>query len=106
MKLFVDDVRPCPSGWELATTAEEAILLIDYENVTEISLDHDLGDSDHDPEWTGYTVLMYIESKVVFDATYEAPIINIHTANTAGRKRLELCKGSIERFMRIKKGEG
>lgn len=102
MRLWVDDERPAPKGWHHARTAEEAIFLLDAEKIAEISLDHDLGDLDHDPEWTGYTVLVHIESKVVWDDTYHAPVIHIHTANSSGREKMELGKKSIERFMRLK----
>lgn len=102
MRLYLDDERPCPKGWVLVKTAEEAILMLDGERVEEISLDHDLGDQDHDQEWTGYTVLLHIESKVVWDENYHAPVIHIHTANTSARKKMELGKASIERYMKMK----
>jgi len=103
MKLWVDDERVEPEGWVRVYTAEEAISLVDdIFHIQEISLDHDLGDKDHDPEWTGYTVLQHIESKVVFDPDYRAPVIHIHTANSSARKKMELGKASIERFMQVK----
>ena len=102
MKLFVDDERACPEGWDLVKTAEEAILMLDHEAVEEISLDHDLGDQDHDPEWTGYTVLLHIESRVVWDDAYYAPKIKIHTANSGARPKMEAGVASIERYMRLK----
>ncbi|RDI32417.1 hypothetical protein DEU38_103150 [Rhodococcus sp. AG1013] len=48
MKLFVDDERPAPDGWELAKTAEYAITLLNFQRffscqVEQLSLDHDLG---------------------------------------------------------------
>lgn len=42
MKLFVDDLRKCPEGWELARTNTEAIRLLATGHVTEISIDHDI----------------------------------------------------------------
>ena len=102
MKLYLDDGRECPEGWSLVNTAEEAILILESNNVEEVSLDHDLGDKDHDPEQTGYTVLLHIESKVVWDDTYHAPQIHIHTANSAARPRMEAAVASIERYMKLK----
>lgn len=102
MKLYLDDERACPEGWTLAKTAEEAIFLLETEKVEEISLDHDLGDTDHDPEWTGYTVLLHIESKVVWDDTYHAPRIKIHTANSGARPKMEAGVANIEKYMRLK----
>jgi hypothetical protein len=102
MKLWLDDERPTPEGWHSARTAAFAIFILDHKKVEEISLDHDLGDTKHDPEWTGYTVLLHIESKVVWDESYHAPVIHIHTANSSARKKMELGRTSIERYMRMK----
>lgn len=43
LKVWLDDVRPAPPGWTHVKTAEEAITLLDTEEVVELSLDHDLG---------------------------------------------------------------
>lgn len=102
MKLYVDDERPSPEGWALVKTAADAIYLLDTLAVEEISLDHDLGDKEHDPEWTGDTVLLHIENKVVFDPDYYAPKIHIHTANPSVRPKMEAGAASIERYMRLK----
>lgn len=42
-KLWFDDIRPAPEGWQWARTVEQAILILRANNVTAISLDHDLG---------------------------------------------------------------
>ena len=42
MKLYVDDMRICPDGWELARTNTEAIRLLATGYVEEISCDHDI----------------------------------------------------------------
>lgn len=44
MKLYVDDIRPAPEGWQQARTVTDAIkFLSNFGNqVTEISLDHDI----------------------------------------------------------------
>ncbi len=42
MKLYVDDLRRCPEGWELARTNTEAIRLLSTGYVEEISIDHDI----------------------------------------------------------------
>jgi len=44
MKLYIDDERTVPEGWELARTFHEAIYKIENQEYSEISLDHDLGD--------------------------------------------------------------
>ena len=55
MKIFLDDERPTPNGWIGLRWPEEVIELLTTKNVTEISLDHDLGDDAHG---TGYDVLL------------------------------------------------
>lgn len=42
IKLFVDDIRKCPKGWTGARTVTEAIRILSTEDVTEVSLDHDI----------------------------------------------------------------
>ncbi|WP_336511202.1 cyclic-phosphate processing receiver domain-containing protein, partial [Vibrio anguillarum] len=47
MKVYLDDERDTPEGWVRSYWPEEVIELLKSGNVTEISLDHDLGDDDH-----------------------------------------------------------
>lgn len=54
MKIWHDDVRPAPEGWAWVRTNKEAVrLLLECEllgvEVTEMSLDHDLGLHECDP---------------------------------------------------------
>lgn len=50
MKLWLDDVRSCPEGWELALSVNSAIKLIleAGDGFEFASLDHDLGDYSSD----------------------------------------------------------
>jgi hypothetical protein len=57
MKAFLDDCRPAPVGWVATRWPDEVITLLEIGGVTEISLDHDLGD---DERGTGYDVLAWI----------------------------------------------
>lgn len=43
IKVYMDDVRPCPDGWVLARTVEECKVLLTTMDVDAISLDHDMG---------------------------------------------------------------
>lgn len=43
MRVWHDDVRPAPDGWVWARTNGQAKYLLMTHEVTEISLDHDLG---------------------------------------------------------------
>ena len=102
MKLWLDDERPEPLGWCRAYTASEAVELLSTEKVTEISLDHDLGDKGI-PEQTGYTVLQWIE-KEVFENCFVPPKIHIHTANSSARDKMLMAVWVIERQHRINQG--
>lgn len=92
MKLYLDDVRPCPPGWTLAKTAREAIeLLEEGGDIVEVSLDHDLAD-EHYP-WNGgrcgdglcgCAVALWLK---VHDFQ---GLVHLHTMNPAGRDRMKL----------------
>jgi len=49
IKVWHDDIRPAPPGWEWARTNEVALKLLRENTVTEISMDHDLGLDHLDP---------------------------------------------------------
>jgi len=93
MKVYLDDTRQPPEGWTLVAWPDEAIAYLKTNTVTHLSLDHDLG---NDEKGTGYTVLQWIEEQVVTNNFYP-PIIYIHTANPAARKKMELALASIQR---------
>jgi hypothetical protein len=42
LKVFVDDLRDCPKGWQVARTITEAIRILSTQPVEEVSLDHDI----------------------------------------------------------------
>lgn len=90
IKIFLDDVRPCPKGWILAKTAWECIdLLIRHNDDTVIlSLDHDLGDEENG---TGYDVVKWIEEQIHSDnKSYRKPAqITVHSANPVGIKNMQ-----------------
>ena len=61
INLYIDDTRPKPEGFILAKTAEEAIKIIDSENIEILSLDHDLGTNRRGQlSPTGYDLVKYI----------------------------------------------
>lgn len=45
MKLYIDDLRACPPGWQLARTVTEAIRILATQDVEEVSIDHDISHS-------------------------------------------------------------
>lgn len=96
MKLFLDDERVPPPGWRLVRWPDEAIELLRTGQVTDISLDHDLGD---DLRGTGYDVIVWIEVAVATQG-FAPPSITVHSANTSARVRMELGIASISRLAR------
>jgi hypothetical protein len=94
MKVHLDDIRQAPRGWRRAYWPDEAIRMLETGKVTEISLDHDLGD---DSRGTGYDVLLWIEEAVA-NRGFHPPKIRIHTANPAAKLRMEAAVRSIMRL--------
>ena len=86
MKIYLDDKRKAPSDWIYVRWPEEAISLMKQGNVTEISLDHDLGD---DSRGTGYDVILWIEEAVTLQR-FIPPKIHIHSSNLSARIKMEL----------------
>ena len=58
MKIYLDDMRQTPDGWIGMKYPGKVIELLKSNKVTEISLDHDLGD---DSFGNGYDVILWIE---------------------------------------------
>lgn len=96
MKVYLDDERLTPPGWVPVRWPDEAIRLLETGEVTEISLDHDLGD---DARGTGYTVILWLEEAVATRG-FKPPAITIHTANASARQKMLLGVQSIERLAR------
>jgi hypothetical protein len=86
MKVYLDDERHTPAGWKRVYWPDEAIELLKAGVVTEISLDHDLGDDDRG---TGYDVVLWIE-EAVFTSNFKPPLIKVHSANSSARVKMEL----------------
>ncbi len=95
MKVFLDDMRDTPEGWVRVYWPEDACRLLETGQVTEISLDHDLGD---DLRGTGYDVVKWIE-EAVFTRGFRAPKITVHSANSAARARMKAGIWKIEAMM-------
>lgn len=91
-KLYVDDIRPAPEGWQQARTVTDAISFLYRfgEAVTEISLDHDISYAVEvagtqrpfpSPE-TFMAVAYYIVE--YFKGYDNYPKITLHSANPVG----------------------
>lgn len=95
MKVFLDDERVTPEGWTRVYWPDEAIALLEAGQVTEISLDHDLGD---DLRGTGYDVVLWIE-EAVMTRGFLPPLIAVHSANSSARQKMEAGIRAIEAWM-------
>jgi hypothetical protein len=93
MRVFLDDERTTPDGWARVYWPDEAIALLEGGAVTEISLDHDLGD---DERGTGYDVVLWIEEAVALRG-FTPPKIAVHSANASAREKMLAGIASIER---------
>ncbi|MBW6123127.1 hypothetical protein KZ843_09540 [Pseudomonas aeruginosa] len=91
MKVFLDDERSTPEGWVRTFWPDETIELLKGGSVTELSLDHDLGDDDRG---TGYTVLLWLEEQVALNGIVP-PTIRIHSANSSARLKMEAAVVTI-----------
>lgn len=78
MKLFLDDLRPVPDGYEVARTYEECVKLLSENEVDTLSLDHDLG-----TKKTGYDICLWLVENEVHPNK-----ILIHSANPVGQKNM------------------
>ena len=92
MKVYLDDERTTPDGWERVYWPDEAIALLEKGIVSEISLDHDLGD---DERGTGYDVVLWLEEAVVLN-DFIPPKMKVHSANSSARQKMEAGIKSIE----------
>jgi len=98
MRVFLDDVRPTPEGWERCYTPEEVIDLLRSGRVTRISLDHDLGLLDQKREVTGYDVVTWIEQAVANEGFAPPARIRVHSANVSAAPKMERGIESIRRL--------
>lgn len=91
LKLFLDDVRPKPEGFDLLIrTAEEAIELIKQNKVKFISLDNDLGIGYTE----GYKVANFIEEAYMAD---EIEFVDFypHTSNPVARAKIIMARRTV-----------
>lgn len=88
MKLFVDDIRPAPEGWQLARTIGQAIRALSTGLVEEISLDHDIA-CKH-PECFSDCILDDFMAVAEYIALmpHRPKIIRIHTGNIGAGARM------------------
>ena len=94
MKVYLDDERTAPDGWTHVRWPDEVVDLLKTGKVTELSLDHDLGD---DARGTGYDALLWLERAVIIDGFKPPERIVIHSANASAWKKMSQAIQAIER---------
>ena len=107
MRVWLDDDledRRAPEGWVHLRTAREVCLLLLGGRVCELSLDNDL---DGDEEFgQGFQVIDFLEEmQAAGSFLWPQDGIQLHTANSSGRERMERSFAALERnfSLRVRK---
>ena len=79
MRLFVDDTREFPNGYQCCRDANTAILMLSAMKFEHISLDYSLGKD----RKTGLDILIWMKEHDIF-----VPEINIHSNNIKGVEKM------------------
>ena len=84
MKLYLDDLRPTPEGWERVYSVNEAIDFVEYRGLpNELSLDHDLGDyADEGGDAIKFVDWLCLTGRF-------PPVVMFHTSNPVGRDNMK-----------------
>lgn len=91
-KVYLDDERATPEGWERAFNVPECIAKLQEGGVTHLSLDHDLGTGIK----PGYDVLLWMERQVFTDPNWFPPkYCFIHTANPSAKDKMMQARYAI-----------
>jgi hypothetical protein len=101
MRIWLDDERPMPADYDLhVRTVEEAIAVLEKGDVSEISLDNDLGTGLRE----GYDVAKWIEEAAFKHSQGEGGIpftrVHIHTQNPAAKQKMKLALRNAHRYWR------
>jgi hypothetical protein len=94
MKIYMDDERQTPEGWHRTYTVEETIQVLETRQVTDLSLDNDLGEG----RLEGFKVLDWLEEAVYNDHEFPMPFVTIHSSNSARVEHMKRTILSIERI--------
>ncbi len=94
MKVYMDDERHTPDGWERTFTVAQTIALLETRKVTHLSLDNDLGWGQDE----GYKVMDWLEETVYNDKTFPLPEVTIHSSNASRVEYMQRALRNIERI--------
>lgn len=96
IKLYIDDIRKPPEGWQLARTNDRALYFLHNCNVEEISIDHDIcfyNRPKHILEMTDETFRPVVYYIAVMPKERRPKRIVLHTANPWGAKEMKVILG-------------
>jgi hypothetical protein len=96
MKIYMDDLRSTPEGWDRTYSVKETIEALKTRKVSHLSLDNDLGSLD--PNTEGFNVLNWLEEEVYFDQSFPIPIITIHSSNASRASMMRIVAEKLERI--------
>ena len=108
MKIWLDDEFdarkdwfPVSDGWIHCRWPLEVIGHLQTGTVTDMSLDHDLGEGNEVPyPRTGYDVIRWLENEVGFERWKQPlPRISFHSQNPEGKRRMEQGLKQIMRMI-------
>lgn len=101
IKIFLDDIRiPLDDQWIIIKSYYDFIDYIpkiDFQEISEISLDHDLGDDKSEKERTGFDVAKWLVDYCI-DNDYIMPQIKVHSSNTVGSDNIILLINNFLSF--------
>lgn len=96
MKIFLDDLRPAPRGWTWCRTPAEVIDLLETNRgqVTDLSLDNDLGKIEGVMVPEGLTVVKWLQEQMVLYG-YPPVKVRLHSDNPEALRHMRLMCESI-----------
>ena len=95
MKLWLDDVRPCPfiGEWKIAKNYDEAVKIMQENEIQEAWLDHDLSEDHYvhnedetyvSPNKTGYDFVLWMKE----NNRWPIDVCIVHSLNPVGSERM------------------
>lgn len=95
MKLWLDDVRPCPfiGDWKIAKNYDEAVKIMQENDIEEAWLDHDLAEDHYvrnedstyvSPNKTGYDFVQWMKE----NNRWPTKVCMVHSLNPVGSERM------------------
>jgi len=100
MKLWIDDLRPCPNSYDLhAYNYDQAIEFLEEHEITFVSFDHDL---EAGPEnKTGYDVVKWIKKKAK-NGEIKPFEYDVHSANPKGSQNIKRGMREVKKIWAYK----